>query len=152
MQNQINIREKIEQIKTDINTSSVSESSVSKRISEVEQRLEPFKIEVKIKNQTNYILDTNIFMDYPQILDKFNLANDKVVIPRAMEQELDRLSHIPDKKENAVKALVSLNRKRRDNPQFLSINDNVKIGLLPVGFDPNKLDNHIIATAIELDK
>lgn len=91
-------------------------------------------------------------MDYPQILDKFNLANDKVVIPRAMEQELDRLSHIPDKKENAVKALVSLNRKRRDNPQFLSINDNVKIELLPVGFDPNKLDNHIIATAIELDK
>ena len=152
MQNQITIREKIEQIKTDINTSSVSESSVSKRISEVEQRLEPFKIEVKIKNQTNYILDTNIFMDYPQILDKFNLANDKVVIPRAMEQELDRLSHIPDKKENAVKALVSLNRKRRDNPQFLSINDNVKIKLLPVGFDPNKLDNHIIATAIELDK
>lgn len=152
MQNQINIREKIEQIKTDINTSSVSECSVEKRISEVEKRLEPFKIELTIKDQTNYILDTNIFMDYPQILDKFNLANDKVVIPRAMEQELDRLSHIPDKKENAVKALVSLNRKRRDNPQFLLINDNVKIELLPVGFDPDKLDNHIIATAIELDK
>ena len=95
-----------------------------------------------------------------ETIKHFNKGNIQIllttnVLARGFDEKLVQLVinfDIPDKKENAVKALVSLNRKRRDNPQFLSINDNVKIKLLPVGFDPNKLDNHIIATAIELDK
>jgi len=45
-----------------------------------------------------------------------------------------------------------LRRKREDYPQFVTIKNNVDRNLLPVGFDPAKKDNDMLATAIELEK
>lgn len=152
-QNEVISRDTLRQIQSDINAS-IRDEDVLKHLSEVEQRIEGVtKIKgPKIELQTIYILDTSIFMDMPRILDKFNLAHDKVVVPRSMEQELDGLKKDPDKKLNASMALLLLRRKQSDYPQFLSIKDNVDKGLLPIGFDPDKKDNDMLATAIELEK
>lgn len=152
-QDEIISRDTLRQIKSDINAS-VRDEEVIDHLSEVEQRIgNPIKLPgLKIELQTIYILDTSIFMDMPRILDKFNLMHDKVVVPRAMEQELDGLKKDPDKKGNASMALLLLRRKQSDYPHFLSIKENVDKGLLPIGFDPNKKDNDMLATAIELEK
>lgn len=146
-------RQTLTQIQSDINASTCDED-VKQLVLELERRIEAKTpiIGPNIRRQSIYILDTCIFMDEPRILDKFNLTHDKVVVPRAMEQELDGLKKDPDKKKNASMALLLLRRKAYDNPQFLSIKENVDRGLLPDGFDPNKKDNDMLATAIELEK
>lgn len=152
-QERVILQDMLKQIQSDIkDTETICDEDVFKHFSEVEQRLSPAISGPRIKSQTNYILDTNIFMDNPEVLNKFDLANDKVIVPRSMEQELDRLAHDPDKADAANKALKLLRKKQRDYPQFLSIKDDVKREHLPNGFDHNKHDNDIIATAIELDK
>lgn len=152
-QDEVISRDTLRQIRSDINAS-VSDEDVLEHLSEVEQRIgNTIKLSgPKIELQTIYILDTSIFMDMPRILDKFNLMHDKVVVPRSMEQELDGLKKDPEKKGNASMALLLLRRKQSDYPQFLSIKDNVNKGLLPIGFDPDKKDNDMLATAIELEK
>lgn len=152
-QDKVISRDTLRQIRSDINAS-VSDEDVLEHLSEVEQRIgNTIKLSgPKIELQTIFILDTSIFMDMPRILDKFNLMHDKVVVPRSMEQELDGLKKDPEKKGNASMALLLLRRKQSDYPQFLSIKDNVDKGLLPIGFDPDKKDNDMLATAIELEK
>lgn len=152
-QERVILQDMLKQIQSDIkDTETICDEDVLKHFSEVEQRLSNVISGPKIKSRTNYILDTNIFMDNPEVLSKFDLVKDKVIVPRSMEQELDRLAHDSDKADAANKALKLLRKKQGDNPQFLSIKDDVKRALLPEGFDHNKHDNDIIATAIELDK
>ena len=69
-----------------------------------------------------------------------------------MEQELDGLKHDTDetKRTKAHMALLQLRRKIEDYPHFVSIKENVDRALLPTGFNPNKRDNDMLATAIEL--
>ena len=153
-QNDVILRDALRQIQSDINaTNTVCDEDVIKLLSEVKQRIENPKLPgPKIKHQTIYILDTSMLMDKPKILSQFNLINDKVVIPRAMEQELDGLTHDPNKKEKAVEALRLLRKKLSDNPQCYSIYQNVNRDLLPPGFDPTKNDNDMLATSIEMAK
>lgn len=122
------------------------------RLIEVRNELDKKVIlqETKIVSRTVYILDTSVFMYLPKVLDRFNLSRDRVIVPRAMEQELDGLSHNEEKKANANIARLSLRRKKIDYPHFVSIKDNVNRDLLPTGFDKELKDNDMLATAIEI--
>ena len=103
------------------------------------------------KKQKVYILDTNVFIDQPKILKEvFDSSQNKVRIPRAVEQELDGLTHRDETSENARTALVSLRQYAVERPQFFRIEDDLKLDLLPIGFDRDKKDNHLLALAIEL--
>ena len=144
----------LKQIEVDANAS-IQDEDVLAHISEVRELLNKSRVTgPKIELQTVYILDTSIFMNMPNILDKFDLLHDKIVVPRSMEQEIDGKAHDldPEKKEKAIKARLYLRRKREDYPQFVTIKNNVDRNLLPVGFDPAKKDNDMLATAIELEK
>ena len=104
-----------------------------------------------IETQCIYILDTCIFMDMPIIIKKFDIGRDKVVIPRMVEQELDGLTHDPNKEKNAREALLLIRWNQKWHPQFLKIKDNINKECLPRGFDPQKNDNDMLAAAIELE-
>ena len=134
--------------------STSQEEDILSHISEIKKRINNIRSinTPKIELQSAYILDTSIFMDMPKVLDKFNLVHDRVIVPRAMEQELDSLTHVEEKKNNATMARLSLRRKMSDYPHFISIKDNVDRSLLPVGFDPEKKDNDMLATAIEFEQ
>jgi rRNA-processing protein FCF1 len=150
-QDQQNIKLQLKQIESEAKSVISQDKDVQFLIFEVKQRLAG---DVKIAGpnvhlQTVYILDTSIFMDMPKILDRFDLSHDRIIVPRAMEQELDGLTHDEEKKSTAKIALLQLRRKKDDHPQ-ISIKDKVDRSLLPVGFDPQKKDNDMLATAIEL--
>ena len=80
---------------------STSQEDILFHISEIKKRINNIRSinTPKIELQSVYILDTSIFMDMPKVLDKFNLVHDRVIVPRAMEQELDSLTHVEEKKE-----------------------------------------------------
>ena len=139
-------------IETNFNATPFNED-IFRLINDVKQRLNESKnvIELNIKKQTIYILDTSVFMDMPKILERFDLRHDRVIVPRAMEQELDGLSKDPLKKANADLAKQQIRRKKKDYPQFLSLKDDVDRSLLPNGFNPNLKDNDMLASAIELE-
>lgn len=142
----------LQQIELEANRCIIKDDDVLSHISEIKQRIVgvPKITGPKVSLQTVYILDTSIFMDLPRILERFSLSRDRVIVPRAMEQELDGLSHDEKKKANASLARLSLRRKKVDYPHFVSIKDNVNRELLPIGFDPNIKDNDMLATAIEV--
>lgn len=148
----------LEQIESDAQQCILHDTNVLSRISDIKQRMVHHNHDAPIPTpniqlQTVYIIDTNVFMDMPKVLDQFDLTHDKIVIPRAMEQELDGLAHDADitKKERARMARLQLRRKKEDFPHFVSIHDNVNRDLLPTGFDHNIKDNDMLATAIELE-
>ena len=130
------------------------DEEVLSHIEEIKQRISSERklTMPMIQQQRVYVLDTSVFMDIPDILVKFSLVHDRVFVPRAMEQELDGLSHDKEKGEKANKALKLLRRYKNDYPHFVSIKDNVDDKLLPPGFDSKKKDNDLLATAIELEK
>lgn len=144
----------LEQIELDERGCVVHDDDVLSHIYEVRKKIDGVgKITMPVElTPTTYILDTSVFMDMPKILDRFDLKHDKVIVPRAMEQELDGLKHNTDRniKANATMATLFLRRKMADNPN-LTIKDNVDKKLLPKGFDHKKNDNDMLAAAIEVE-
>ena len=151
---EIHFKFELKKIEFNVMASTSQEEDILSHISEIKKRINNIRSinTPKIELQSVYILDTSIFMDMPKVLDKFNLVHDRVIVPRAMEQELDSLTHVEEKKNNATMARLSLRRKMSDYPHFISIKDNVDRSLLPVGFDPEKKDNDMLATAIEFEQ
>ena len=151
---EIHFKFELKKIELDVMASTSQEEDILSHISEIKKRINNIRSinTPKIELQSVYILDTSIFMDMPKVLDKFNLVHDRVIVPRAMEQELDSLTHVEEKKNNATMARLSLRSKMSDYPHFISIKDNVDRSLLPVGFDPEKKDNDMLATAIEFEQ
>ena len=143
---------RLQKIERDIKNSQTDEELLSK-FKEIRNLLHSaIKPPINIQPQNIYILDTSVLMNHPKIWRFFDLSNDKVVVPRAMQQELDGLAHDKnlDRKESAVTALKQMMYFTNNHPQFY-IQDDINTDLLPIGFDPNKKDNHMLASAIEFD-
>lgn len=143
---------RLQKIERDIKNSQIGEELLSKFRSTRDLLHSALRPPISIQSQNIYILDTSVLMNHPKIWCIFDLSNDKVVVPRAMQQELDGLAHDenPDRKESANTALKQMNYFIKCHPQF-SIQDDINIDLLPIGFDPSKKDNHMLALAIEFD-
>lgn len=163
-----NISVQIKAIENDYYEQSADISEIKRRITEIENEIEPINqleisqsviqyinnLNFKINNYRSsqiartslYIIDTSVFMNEPLILNKFSLKSDQVVIPRAIEQELDCKAHM---NRNAHKAQLQLKRKKDSQPQLITIKDNVNTNLLPAGYNRENTDNQMLATAIE---
>jgi len=105
------------------------------------------KKEIK-KNKINlYIIDTNVFIDYPDIISKINKEY-PVILSAKVIDELDNLKSKLDNegKRNVQKALKSINGHLDKRDVRMEISD---ISLLPVDFNKRSPDNQILTVALK---
>lgn len=94
-----------------------------------------------------YIIDTNVFVKYPDILTKID-ASYQVVLSAKVIDELDKLKITLDSegKRNVEKALRNINRAM-DNPNVsMELSDP---NLLPDDFSKRSPDNNILTVALK---
>jgi rRNA-processing protein FCF1 len=106
--------------------------------------------EIYIKEQLlakHYIIDTNVFIDCPEILSKIDTKHN-VVLSAKVVDELDKLKRKlkGDKKENVEKALKLINQKLGKKKNIKTARANLK--LLPSDFNDKSPDNLILCVAL----
>lgn len=103
---------------------------------------------VRSKNKKNiYIIDTNVFVDYPDILSKIDIKYQAVLSAKVID-ELDKLKiKLDDERgRNVEKALKNIN-KSLDEPNIsMELSDT---SLLPSDFNAKSPDNNILTVALK---
>jgi len=110
-------------------------------------KFEKTKKEIK-KNKVNlYIIDTNVFVDYPEIISKINKEYPVILSAKVLD-ELDNLKTKLDKdgKINVQKALKSINHNIDKRDLRMEMAD---ISLLPIDFNKRSPDNLILTVALK---
>lgn len=103
-------------------------------------------------NQEKSVFDTNVLLEYPQILDEMK----NIVICGSVIGELDNINH-SDKKSEETKYQARMARnaiKRRVETDSESIEyfiDSIEDSFFPYGWDTKKPDNIIIMVAKKFD-
>ena len=108
--------------------------------------LERFKPKKKAQSYM-YIIDTNVFVEYPNICDKIGKDN-QILLSAKVVDELDKLKITlgEESKQNVEKALRNINRALdASNVSFEVANTN----LLPIDFNPRSPDNLILSVALK---
>lgn len=102
--------------------------------------------ELSSDKQNYYIVDTNVFVNYPDIINKINKAH-PVLLSAKVTDELDRMKVKLDDagKRNAEKALRNLNNET----QHKIIYEFADTSLLPDDFDKRSPDNMIVSVALK---
>lgn len=97
-----------------------------------------------------YIIDTNVFVDYPDILSKID-AKYQVILSAKVIDELDKLKvRLDDNgKRNVEKALKSINRSLDKPNMSMELSDT---SLLPSDFNVKSPDNNILTVALKYKK
>ena len=105
------------------------------------------KKEIKKNKENLYIIDTNVFMDYPEIISKISKEY-TVILSAKVIDELDNLKSKLDNegKRNVQKALKSINRHLDTRDLRMEISDT---SLLPVDFNKRSPDNQILTVALK---
>lgn len=103
--------------------------------------------EIKKNKENLYIIDTNVFVDYPDIISKINKEY-PVILSAKVIDELDNLKSKLDieGKRNVQKALKSINHHIDARDLRMEISD---ISLLPVDFNKRSPDNQILTVALK---
>ena len=99
------------------------------------------------KNKKNYyIIDTNVFVDYPDVISKVD-KKFPVILSAKVTDELDKMKIKLDeqKKKNAEKALWQLNNEKAHEIIYEFANTS----LLPEDFDKRSPDNMILSVALK---
>ncbi|KAA6341078.1 hypothetical protein EZS27_011087 [termite gut metagenome] len=124
-------------------------SDILKQLGTFEKAL--IEQETYIKDQLlakHYIIDTNVFVDYPEILSKID-AKHNIILSAKVIDELDKLKRKlkGDKRENAEKALKLINHKlNKKNKNIKTARADLK--LLPADFNDKSSDNLILCVAL----
>ena len=108
--------------------------------------LEKFKPKKKAQSYM-YIIDTNVFVEYPNICDKIGKDN-QILLSAKVVDELDKLKITLDEgsRRNVEKALRNINRALdASNVSFEVANTN----LLPIDFNRRSPDNLILSVALK---
>lgn len=108
--------------------------------------LEKFKPKKKVRSSM-YIIDTNVFVEYPNICDKIGTDN-HILLSAKVVDELDKLKITLDEgnRRNVEKALRNINRALdASNVSFEVANTN----LLPIDFNRRSPDNLILSVALK---
>jgi rRNA-processing protein FCF1 len=158
LQSEIDIEriEKLDQI-NEINTKiKAIENECTPEYAEVLEKIEKLKSklaekELYIKDQLltkHYIIDTNVFVDCPEILSKIDKKHNIVLSARVID-ELDNLKRKlkGTEKENVDKALKLINQKlgkKKGNIRTARAD----LRLLPVDFNDKSPDNLILCVAL----
>lgn len=114
-------------------------SKTTKKLAEIE-----FYIKDQLLAKT-YIIDTNIFIEEPEIIDKIDKKH-KIVLSAKVTDELDNLKRNKDIKDNAGKALKHINQQLGKNKNLKTAKANLK--LLPKDFNDHSPDNFILSVAL----
>jgi rRNA-processing protein FCF1 len=93
-----------------------------------------------------YIIDTNVFVNCPNIIDKIGHKY-KVIIPAKVLEELDKLKLKNNIDKNALNTAAK-NINIAFTKQFSKMEE-ANISLLPVGFDKNNPDCQILSVALK---
>lgn len=105
------------------------------------------KKEIKSNKENLYIIDTNVFLDYPDIISK--ISNEyPVILSAKVVDELDNLKSKLDNegKRKVQKALKSINCNLDKRDLRMEISD---ISLLPIDFNKRSPDNQILTVALK---
>lgn len=110
-------------------------------------KFEKTKKEIKKNKENLYIIDTNVFVDYPDIISKIN-KDYPVILSAKVIDELDNLKSKLDGqgKSNVQKALKSINRHMDTRDLRMEISDTT---LLPLDFNKRSPDNQILTVALK---
>jgi DNA replication ATP-dependent helicase Dna2 len=110
-------------------------------------RLEKQKREIKKDKQNIYIIDTNIFVEFPEIISKIDMKYEVVLSAKVID-ELDKLkvSISEDKKANIQKALRHININLDKSHVKM---DTADLNLLPSDFNRKSPDNFILSVALK---
>lgn len=99
------------------------------------------------KTKANYyIIDTNVFVNYPDILSKIDVKY-PIILSAKVVDELDKMKIklTEQEKRNAEKALRLLNQDKRHQ----IIYESADVSLLPADFDKRSPDNMILSVALK---
>ena len=107
------------------------------------------KKEIKKDRKNYYIIDTNVFVDYPDIISKVD-KQFPIILSAKVTDELDHMKIKLDEKGklNAEKALRNLNNES----QHEIIYEFADVSLLPDDFDKRSPDNMILSVALKYKK
>ena len=100
------------------------------------------------KNKENlYIIDTNVFVNYPEIISKINKEYPVILSAKVLD-ELDKLKSTLDNdgKMKVQKALKSINKNIDIRDIRMEIAD---LSLLPIDFNKHSPDNMILSVALK---
>ena len=97
----------------------------------------------------SYIIDTNVFVYFPEIMDLFN-KEDRIVLSLRVLEELDKLkvALAGQNKQNVKKAIKEINYKIRMKSKTFRM-ESADTRLLPEEFDKTNSDNLILSVALK---
>ncbi|TVQ43429.1 MAG: DUF2075 domain-containing protein [Saprospirales bacterium] len=110
-------------------------------------KFEKPKKEIKRDKENIYIIDTNVFVDYPDIISKIDKKY-QVILSAKVIDELDKLKVTlsEEQKKNVQKAIKQIN----DSFDKRNIKMNTAdLTLLPSDFDKKSADNFILSVALK---
>jgi len=110
-------------------------------------KFEKPKKELKKDKENLYIIDTNVFVDYPEIISKIDKEYPLILSAKVLD-ELDKLKATLDNdgKIKVQKALKSINRNIGSRDLRMEIAD---LSLLPIDFNKRSPDNIILTVALK---
>jgi len=110
-------------------------------------KFEKPKKEIRKNKENLYIIDTNVFVDCPEIISKIH-KDYPVILSAKVVDELDSLKIKLDTegKINVQKALKSINRNIDKRGLRMEIAD---LSLLPIDFNKRSPDNRILTVALK---
>lgn len=110
-------------------------------------RFERNRKEIKKNKENLYIIDTNVFVNYPEIISKINKEYPVILSAKVLD-ELDKLKSTLDNdgKIKVQKALKSINKNIDIRDIRMEIAD---LSLLPMDFNKHSPDNMILSVALK---
>jgi predicted ribonuclease YlaK len=105
------------------------------------------KKEIKKDKENIYIIDTNVFVDYPDIISKIDKKY-QVILSAKVIDELDylKISLTEEQKKNVHKAIKQINESF--DKRNLKM-DTADLSLLPADFNKKSPDNFILTVALK---
>lgn len=108
-------------------------------------RFEKKKIEIQPTKKNYYVIDTNVFINYPEILSKID-PKYPIILSAKVIDELDKMKiRSEQEKKNAETALRLLNRENNRKIIF----ETADASLLPADYDRRSPDNLILSVALK---
>ena len=93
---------------------------------------------------TVYVVDTNVFIDEPNLLKEFS-SDEFIVVSKKVVDELDNLKQKNTEQDPARWAIKNLNKYKKDNIEFTGAD----LSLLPPDYHQKSPDNMILSVAIK---
>ena len=108
------------------------------------------KVEIALDKENYYIIDTNVFVNCPDIISKIDKRY-TVILAAKVVDELDKLKiKLPEsEQQNVQNALRSINKQMTQRDIRMELAD---ISLLPPDFDKRSPDNMILTVALKYKK